>query len=214
VERLEREALAKPAVQASRMREFARCGPALPGHELQVRDEDGFVLPERAVGRIFARGPSLMTGYFENPQATADALSADGWLDTGDLGYLSEGQIVITGRIKDLIILNGRNIWPQDLEWTAEAEIEALRSGDVAAFSVPADGEETVVVLVQARASDPEVRARLATEVADLLRVRHGVEAQVRLVGGHALPQTSSGKLSRSRAKADYLASLAETETA
>lgn len=214
VERLEREAVAKPAVQASRMREFARCGPVLPGHELQVRDEDGRVLSEQSVGRIFARGPSLMVGYFENPQATADALSGDGWLDTGDLGYLSEGQIVITGRIKDLIILNGRNIWPQDLEWTAEAEIETLRSGDVAAFSVPAEGEEAVVVLVQTRSSDPDVRAKLATDVADVLRVRHGVEAQVNLVGGHALPQTSSGKLSRSRAKANYLASLAETESA
>ena len=77
-----------------------------------------------------------MRAYFDRPEETARVLSADGWLDTGDLGYFADGQIVITGRAKDLIIVNGRNIWPQDLEWTAEAEAEALRSGDVAAFSV------------------------------------------------------------------------------
>jgi fatty-acyl-CoA synthase len=133
-------------------------------------------------------------------------LSADGWLDTGDLGYLIDGEIVITGRGKDLIILNGRNIWPQDLEWTAEAEVEGLRSGDVAAFSVPGDGEEAVVVLVQARGGDAAARAALVEKIAGVLRLRHQVEAQVQLVGAHALPQTSSGKLSRSKAKAAYLA--------
>jgi fatty-acyl-CoA synthase len=133
-------------------------------------------------------------------------LSADGWLDTGDIGFLVEGEIVITGRGKDLIILNGRNIWPQDLEWTAEAEVEGLRSGDVAAFSVPGDGEETVVVLVQARGGDADSRAALVEKIAGVLRLRHQVEAQVQLVGAHALPQTSSGKLSRSKARAAYLA--------
>ena len=106
----------------------------------------------------------------------------------------------------DLIILNGRNIWPQDLEWTAEAEIESLRSGDVAAFSTPGEGEEVVVVLVQARGGDPETRKALAEQVATVLRLRHSVETQVHLVGAHALPQTSSGKLSRSKAKTAYLA--------
>jgi fatty-acyl-CoA synthase len=147
-----------------------------------------------------------MREYFEQPEETARVLSADGWLDTGDLGYLVDGEIVITGRGKDLIILNGRNIWPQDLEWTAEAEVEGLRSGDVAAFSVPGDGEETVVVLVQARGGDAAARAALVEKIAGVLRLRHQVEAQVQLVGAHALPQTSSGKLSRSKAKAAYLA--------
>ncbi|MET3525218.1 fatty acyl-AMP ligase [Phenylobacterium koreense] len=212
VDRLEQDAQAIAATAGSRARDFARCGRPLPHHELQVRNEYGEVLGERQVGRIFARGPSLMKGYFEQPQASADILGADGWLDTGDLGYFSEGQIVITGRIKDLIILNGRNIWPQDLEWTAEAEIPGLRSGDVAAFSVPVEGEESVIVLVQSRSSDAEVRERLVQDVTDLLRLRHGVEAKVTLVGGHALPQTSSGKLSRSRARAGYLA--AQTDKA
>ncbi len=205
VEQLE-QGLAVITSDADRARDFARNGPVLPGHELQVRDENGAVLPERGVGRIYARGPSLMREYFEQPEETARVLSADGWLDTGDLGYLVDSEIVITGRGKDLIILNGRNIWPQDLEWTAEAEIESLRSGDVAAFSTPGEGEEVVVVLVQARGGDPETRRALAEQVATVLRLRHSVETQVHLVGAHALPQTSSGKLSRSKAKAAFLA--------
>ena len=112
---------------------------------------------------------------------------------------------MITGRAKDLILVNGRNIWPQDLEWTAEAEAEALRSGDVAVFSVDADEAETVVVLVQCRTRDVEVREALKDEVAKLIRARHGLEVQVVLVPPHALPQTSSGKLSRSAAKTLFL---------
>ncbi|WP_419321244.1 fatty acyl-AMP ligase [Caulobacter sp. ErkDOM-E] len=205
VEQLE-QGLAVITADTDRARDFARNGPVLPHHELEVRGQDGAALPERGVGRIYARGPSLMREYFEQPEETARVLSADGWLDTGDLGYLIDGEIVITGRGKDLIILNGRNIWPQDLEWTAEAEIESLRSGDVAAFSTPGEGEEVVVVLVQARGGDPETRKALAEQVATVLRLRHSVETQVHLVGAHALPQTSSGKLSRSKAKAAFLA--------
>ena len=205
VEQLE-QGLAVTSTEAGRSRDFARNGPVLPDHELVVRDAAGQSLPERGVGRIFARGPSLMREYFEQPEETARVLSADGWLDTGDLGYLVEGEIVITGRGKDLIILNGRNIWPQDLEWTAEAEIDSLRSGDVAAFSIPGDGEELVMVLVQARGGDAETRRALAEQVATVLRLRHSVETRVHLVGAHALPQTSSGKLSRSKAKAAFLA--------
>ncbi len=206
IERLERDGAAVTTQNAQRARDFVRCGPALPGHELQVRNEDGDIQPERRAGRIFARGPSLMGGYFDRPEDTAHVLSADGWLDTGDLGFFVDGEIVITGRGKDLIILNGRNIWPQDLEWTAEAEVEGLRSGDVAAFSTPGPGEEVVAVLVQTRGGDAVSRAALAEQVATVLRTRHGVEAQVHLVGVHDLPQTSSGKLSRSKAKAAFLA--------
>jgi fatty-acyl-CoA synthase len=212
VDRLEDEGIAVASTAAPRSRDFARCGPALAGHQIEIRGETGAVLAERRVGRVFARGPSLMVGYFNQREATEQVLSPDGWLDTGDLGYLSQGEIVLTGRSKDLIILNGRNIWPQDLEWTAEAEIEALRSGDVAAFADTIDGEEAVVVLVQTRSSDPEARQNLVVRVTDLLRLRHGVEARVHLVGAHALPQTSSGKLSRSRARAAYLAGLSAAE--
>lgn len=204
VERMEKEGAVVGGAGA-RSRAFVRCGRIFGGHELEVRDEQGKVLPERRVGRIFVRGPSLMREYFGDPQATSAVLSPSGWLDTGDLGYLADGQIVPTGRAKDLILLNGRNVWPQDLEWTAESEIERLRSGDVAAFSIDEDAGEQLVVLVQARGGDPDVRRALTDDVAALLRARHGVEAKVELVGHNALPQTSSGKLSRSKARTLYL---------
>jgi fatty-acyl-CoA synthase len=211
VGRMERDGVVSTGAGA-RSRAFVRCGPVLPEHELEVRDEAGAVLAERHVGRIFVRGPSLMRGYFGEPEASARVLSPDGWLDTGDLGYLTDGEIVPTGRAKDLILLNGRNVWPQDLEWTAESEVEKLRSGDVAAFSIDAEEAEQLVVLVQSRTSDPEARRSLAEDVAALLRARHGVEAKVELVGAHALPQTSSGKLSRSKARALYLAGAFQAE--
>jgi fatty-acyl-CoA synthase len=211
VDRMEKDGAVIQGAGA-RSRAFVRCGPPLADHELEVRDEAGRVLPERQVGRIFARGAGLMREYFGDPEATARVLSADGWLDTGDLGFIADGEIVPTGRAKDLILLNGRNVWPQDLEWTAESEIEKLRSGDVAAFSVDQEAAEQLVVLVQARVSDPEARRSLADDVAALLRARHGVEAQVELVGPHALPQTSSGKLSRSKARALWLAGAFKAE--
>jgi fatty-acyl-CoA synthase len=194
-----------PGDPLTRTRTFVLCGKVLPGHALEVHDEADNLLPDRHVGRIFIRGPSLMTGYFGAPAETAHVLSADGWLDTGDLGYLLDGQIVITGRAKDLIIVNGRNLWPQDLEWAVEAEIPALRSGDVAVFSVDHDAAEEVIVLVQCRTPDATARAALSNEIAGTLRGHHGVETKIVLVPPHSLPQTSSGKLSRSRARAMYL---------
>lgn len=208
--RLETEDTASPAGEGAAARAFVRCGPALPGHALEVRGSDGASLPERSVGRIFARGPSMMDGYFRDEAATAAVLSSEGWLDTGDLGYLSGGEIVVTGRAKDLIIVNGRNIWPQDLELTAEAEVEGLRSGGVAAFSVDEGGEERVVALVECRAGVAEERSRLADSVGRILRSRHGVEVDVMLVRPHALPLTSSGKLSRTRARELYRRMLVE----
>ena len=203
---LEREHRAVPAHAGStRARTFMLCGRILPDHELEVRDESGRPLPERRIGRIFVRGPSLMTGYFGAPEETARVLGADGWLDTGDLGYLLNGEIVITGRAKDLIIVNGRNLWPQDIEWTVETQIDALRSGDVAVFSVLAEQGEEVVALVQCRIRDPQPREALRADVTALIRGRHGIEATVVLVPPHALPQTTSGKLSRSLARSLYL---------
>jgi len=205
-ERLERDHVAVIAdASTGRHRDFVLCGPALPDHAFEVRSEAGAVLVEGQIGRIFARGPSLMQSYYGQPEATAAVLSEDGWLDTGDLGYFRGDQIVITGRAKDLIIVNGRNIWPQDLEWTAEREVEALRSGDVAAVSVDSGGAERIVVLVEYRVGDEQARDVLCKEVANVLRSRHGVETDVVTVPPRTLPRTSSGKLSRSKAKAMYL---------
>ncbi|OQM74446.1 acyl-CoA synthetase [Pseudaminobacter manganicus] len=202
---LERTGAAVSPRSGANARSFVLCGRALPGHEIEVRDVSGVRLGEQRVGRIFARGPSLMQGYYRDPEATSAALSPDGWLDTGDLGYLTQGQIVITGRAKDLLIINGRNIWPQDLEWTAESEVEGLRSGDVAVFSVDEDGgEERVIALVECRLPDAESRAAMSAAIAASLRSRHGVAVEPVLVKPHTLPVTSSGKLSRIRAREFY----------
>lgn len=203
---LEHEHRAVPAsLTSERTRRFIVCGQMLPEHDVQVRDEQGGLLPARMVGRIFVRGPSLMLGYFGAPEETTRVMSEDGWLDTGDLGYLVDGQIVITGRAKDLVIVNGRNVWPQDLEWAAEAEIPFLRSGDVAVFSVDDGEDEEIIVLVQCRVPDPATRKELVQELTRFFRGRQGLETHIVLVPPHSLPQTSSGKLSRSRARQMYI---------
>ena len=192
-------------------RGFVRCGPVLPEHALEVRDEVDRVLPERRVGTIFVRGPSIMVGYHGHAEETARVLSPDGWLNTGDLGYLVDGEIVVTGRAKDLMIVNGRNIWPQDLEWAAETDLPALRSRDVVVFSLDSGASEEIVALVQCRVTAPGAREALRAEAAALFRRRHGVEVSIVLVPPRSLPQTSSGKLSRARAKQMLLSGTFDT---
>lgn len=206
--RLAEENVAVPAAEGLDMRAFAICGKALPEHALEIRDENGGPLPDRRVGRIFIKGPSMMAGYFNQPEATRQVITADGWLDTGDMGYTIDGSVVVTGRSKDLIIVNGRNIWPQDIEWAVE-QLPGLRSGDVAAFSLDDGGsEESVVVLVQCRIADPGEVGALSLEVKGVVNRTAAVDCIVVPVPPRSLPQTSSGKLSRSKAKQNYLAGL------
>ena len=193
---------------AQRARGFVLCGRVLPGHLLEVRGPDGTLLADRRVGRIFIKGPSVMPGYFAEPEATQEVLSDDGWLDTGDLGYWLAGEIVVTGRAKDLIIINGRNVWPQDIEWAIEAR-RLVKNGDAAAFSIDTGEGERVVVAVLARVSGEEARMALARDVAGAVREAIAVDCDVALVPPTAgLPMTSSGKLSRARTRANYLAGL------
>jgi len=193
---------------ASDVRALALCGRPLPSHHAEVRDEYGRPLPDRRVGRIFIKGPSLMAGYFDQPEATRQVIGPDGWLDTGDMGYTIDGALVITGRSKDLIIVNGRNIWPQDIEWAVE-QLAGLRSGDVAAFSLGGEeGLESVVVLVQCRSADRDEIQSLVREVRGVVNRTAAVDCEVVPVRPRSLPQTSSGKLSRSKAKQHFLAGL------
>jgi fatty-acyl-CoA synthase len=186
-------------------RSFVVCGPALPGHEIEVRNDAGAVLGERDVGRIHFRGPSVMAGYFNAPEATAQTIGADGFLDTGDMGYLLNGEIVITGRVKDLILHNGRNIWPQDLEWAAEGNAP-LRSGEAAAFAIEdEDGNDAVVVLVECKLADPEQQEALRRGVHTSVHLVAGVDCKIVLVAPRSLPFTSSGKLSRAAAREAFL---------
>ena len=195
-------------LDGQRARSFVLCGRVLPGHVLEVRGPDGRLLADREVGRIFIQGPSVMPGYFGEPEATREVLTDDGWLDTGDLGYWLNGEIVVTGRAKDLIIINGRNVWPQDIEWAIEAK-RIVKNGDAAAFSIDTGEGERVVVAVLARVSGEEARVALARDVAGAVREAIAVDCDVALVPPTTgLPTTTSGKLSRARTKANYLAGL------
>jgi fatty-acyl-CoA synthase len=208
---------ARPAADPTdfhRARRFVICGKVLPGHQLEVRNDQGRPLSDRFVGRIFVKGPSIMPGYFRESGPSAEVLSPDGWLDTGDLGYLLDGEVVVTGRAKDLIIVNGRNVWPQDVEWAIEAR-KLAKNGDAAAFSVDTNEGERVVVLVLARVSGEEARMNLARDVAGAVREAIAVDCDVVLVPPTTgLPTTSSGKLSRSRAKANFLAGRYDAKSA
>jgi fatty-acyl-CoA synthase len=172
---------------------------------VEIRDDHENLMADRCVGRVMVTGPSVMTGYFENPALTAAAMTVDGWLDTGDLGYLLDGKLVVTGRRKDLIIQNGRNIWPQDIEWALEG-IDQLRSGDVACFAIEADdGDNEVVVVVQCRLTDKDAQHDLVREISSIVYRASGLHCRVALVPTRSLTFTSSGKLSRAAVKADYL---------
>jgi fatty-acyl-CoA synthase len=189
-----------------RGRHFVNCGTPLPGFEVEIRDDDEQVLEDWHSGVIYLRGPSVMSGYYNLPEESSHALCGDGWLNTGDIGYVVDGVLTITGRKKDLIIIHGRNIWPQDLEHIAESEPE-IRSGDAVAFSVPDhDGEEMCVLLVQCRETDPNKRHNLVRRLTALLRLELSLDCYVELAPVHSLPKTSSGKLSRAKARLDFIA--------
>ncbi len=191
--------------QPEKVRSFVACGAIMPDHQMVVRDDNGNDLAEREIGHVLIKGPSLMAGYYLNVEATRAIMGADGFMDTGDMGYMLDGQIVLTGRAKDLILHNGRNIWPQDIEWAAE-QLDDLRDGDVAAFGIEDDkGEEQVTVLVQCRFSDPARREALRRDVSKIVHRNAGVECDILLVPTRSLPFTSSGKLSRAGAKSKLL---------
>ncbi len=188
---------------------FTNCGAPLPGFDVEIRDDQGQILPERDCGTLFVRGPSVMSGYFGDLKATREVLSPDGWLNTGDLAYRVGNSIVITGREKDLIIINGRNVWPQDLEYLAEKQPE-VRTGDASAFSVPgSNGEEQAVMMVQCRESDESKRADLQGRLHSQIRQEFGIDCLIELVPRNTLPRTTSGKLSRSGARKEYLKRVA-----
>jgi fatty-acyl-CoA synthase len=188
-----------------RYRAVVNCGRPVSGMEVEVRAEVGSPLPDRGIGRIFVRGKAVMVGYFRDEESTAACLSADGWLDTGDMGYLSNGYIFIVGRAKDMIIINGRNHWPQDIEWAVE-QLPGFKSGDIAAFAITGpSGEETPAVLVHCRVSDPQERGRLRDDIRERVHAITGISPIVELVPPRTLPRTSSGKLSRTKARTLYL---------
>jgi len=192
--------LSRPA----RYRAIVNCGKPVVGMEVEIRDGADRIAADHHIGKVWCRGKSVMHSYFRDPESTAAAL-VDGWLDTGDMGYMVEGYLFIVGRAKDMIIINGKNHWPQDIEWAVE-QLPGFHQGDIAAFSLETEtGEETAAVLVHCRVTDPVERARLRDAVADKVRAVLGHPAVVELVPPKSLPRTSSGKLSRAKAKKLYL---------
>ena len=188
-----------------RYRAIVNCGRPVTGMEIEIRDSEGRLLPDRAIGKVFVRGASVMHSYFRDEESTLAALSGDNWLDTGDMGYMSKGYIFIVGRAKDMIIINGRNHWPQDIEWAVE-QLPGFKAGDIAAFAITGpSGEETPAVLVHCRVSGAEERGRLRDEIRERVRAITGIMPVVELVPPRTLPRTSSGKLSRVKARSLYL---------
>ena len=154
-----------------------------------------------------------MSGYFGEEALTREVLSTDGWLNTGDLAYLADASVIITGRQKDLIIINGRNIWPQDLEYIAESQPE-VRTGDASAFSVTApDGDDKAVLVLECRESRHAQRMELVSRIQSLIREDLGIDCFIELVPRNTLPRTTSGKLSRSGAKKDFLQRVEDGQT-
>ncbi|HEU0066569.1 MAG TPA: fatty acyl-AMP ligase, partial [Sphingomonas sp.] len=196
---------ANDRARPQRYRAIVNCGKPVRDMTIDIREEDGTALPERAIGKVWCKGPSVMVGYFRDDAATA-ACMVDGWLDTGDMGYMSDGYIYIVGRAKDMIIVNGRNHWPQDIEWAVE-QLPGFKAGDIAAFAITTPGgEETPAVLVQCRSSDEGERVRLREEIRERVRSVTGMNCVIELIPPRTLPRTSSGKLSRAKARNLYLA--------
>ena len=202
------EGRAEPAPDADgQPLRFVSVGTALPGHEVRLLDEGGAEVPDRTVGRLVFRGPSMTSGYYRQPEATAAMTTGGGWLDSGDLAYRADGEIYIAGRKKDLIIKAGRNLVPQEIE-DAVATVEGIRKGCVVAIGVdhPTLGTESLVIVAETRETDGAARDRLAAAVTE--RVASAVEVppdDVCLVPPGAVPKTSSGKIRRAATRDLYL---------
>jgi fatty-acyl-CoA synthase len=202
---LETERYAAPTDPgAAGSRRLPLLGRPVPGLGIRIVDPDtGLALREREVGELEIQGTSVTPGYYRRPDANAE-LFHDGWLRTGDLAYLLDGQLVVCGRIKDVIIVGGRNLFPEDVE-RAVGQLEGVRAGNVIAFGVDGDrGRESLVVVAESRAVDDDLTA-VRRQVAERVRDAVGVPARdIVLVAPGSLPKTSSGKLQRSLCKRYY----------
>ncbi len=207
---LETEQYAAPVDPATDgCRRLAILGRPVDGLEIRIVDPvTGDERREREVGELEIRGSSVTSGYYKRPDATA-ALFRDGWLRTGDLAYILDGEMVMCGRLKDMIIVGGRNVFPEDIE-RALADVDGVRAGNVIAFGIDSDrGKESLVVVAESKSDDTtEVRRSVAERVREAI----GLPAKdVVLVAPGTLPKTSSGKLQRSLCKSRYLGAELQT---
>ncbi|MGA9997635.1 MAG: fatty acyl-AMP ligase [Pyrinomonadaceae bacterium] len=177
--------------------EIVSCGVCVSEHHLAIVDEEGSVLPERQVGEITVKGPSIARGYFDSPEATGMAWK-DGWLHTGDLGYIADGELFVCGRIKDLVIIRGANFYPHDIE-RAVCDLPGVKHGNIVAFGVTDEGQERLVVVAE---TDGRNNAALSKLIAERIREVIGLEVyRAVCVPSGTLFKTSSGKLRRHKVK-------------
>lgn len=184
---------------------FVACGRPLPGHQIRIVDGTGHEVAEREEGRLEISGPSVTSGYFRNPEETR-RLFHDAWLDSGDLAYMAGGDVYLTGRVKDVIIRAGRNIYPHELE-EAVGNIPGIRKGCVAVFgSQPhASTTEKLVVLAETREAGAEAQARLRAAVnATVMGLIGTLPDEVVLAPPYAVLKTSSGKVRRAASRNLY----------
>jgi 1-acyl-sn-glycerol-3-phosphate acyltransferase len=185
---------------------FVACGLPLPGHQIRIVDVSGNEAGEREEGRLEFMGPSVTSGYFRNPEATRALFHGD-WLDSGDLAYIAGGDVYLTGRVKDIIIRAGRNIYPHELEESI-GNIAGVRKGCVAVFGVhdPATATERLVVLAETREIEPTVLERLTSAVNAAATDLAGTPPDdVVLAPPHTVLKTSSGKVRRAATRDLYL---------
>ena len=210
----ERGTAVRVASGRRKVNKIVNCGRAIPEHDIRIVDNDGKALPDLRVGRVLIKGPSLMSGYLNDEEGTRRVMLEDGWLDTGDLGYLFEQNLFLTGRRKDIIIVNGRNIRAQDLEELAE-DLDEIRMGEASAFDIEdADGQQTIVLVVECRLADSTARQSLISRLQRKIYQGFGIYCYVDLVPLHTLPRTSSGKLSRVAARKGFMERVDLKQTA
>lgn len=198
-ETLETKGVAVAPKAHSGRRRLAKLGRPVPSIELRIVDDRGQEVPERVVGEIELRGPAVTKGYFNDPEGTSAAFR-DGWFRTGDLGYLAEGELVVCGRKKDVIIVAGRNLYPQDIERIVE-NVPGVRPGNSVAFPVKATGGREGFAVV-AETKEPQRATTIAKEAARAVRDFFGMApTTVALVPPGTIPKTSSGKLQRNLTK-------------
>ena len=202
---VDRKIAVRLQVEGRKYSEFVNCGRPLPEHIVKVVDDAGQELPDLKVGSVLVKGSSIMTGYFNNPEDTRKTLQPGNWLDTGDLGFLFEGDLYVTGRRTDVIIVNGRNIRAQDIEELAEQQPE-VRTREASAFGITdANDVTTIVLVIECRLTSITDRQSLTTRLQRLVYMAFGVNCLVELVPPHTLPRTSSGKLSRFAARQGFI---------
>lgn len=202
---VDRKMAVRLQAEGRKYNEFVNCGRALPGHTVKVVDDAGQEVSDLKLGSVLVNGSSIMTGYFNNPEDTRKTLQPGHWLDTGDLGFLFEGDLYVTGRRIDVIIVNGRNIRAQDIEELAEQQPE-VRTREASAFGITdANDATTIVLVIECRLTSVTDRQSLTSRLQRLVYMAFGVNCLVELVPPHTLPRTSSGKLSRFAARQGFI---------